>query len=326
MKSFVLVKVFAVMVLCASTVSATTYVRLSINGDTCATTMVQGDVVGWEIDCGLGDTIFCENYLDLNQNHVIDAGDKLTLAWEMADGKISMDGPGDSDSIPDGKILFTGFPISFQAGHYCIRATDKDQSSAFDYIEVTALPSPAASVSGTVSIEGVSAPNTLLEYIMVSAQSQLGMWSGLTDNNGNYTINFDTSGVTWDMGIMMHREGYERYGDTTISITGDVTGINFYYMLGIEEGVTVSKPVSLKVSPAPVFKNAAIEYTLGKSSNVEIGLYNSTGICVKNIASGFESAGSHTVNLTTSGLSSGIYFVKLYAGGYVESKKVTVLK
>jgi hypothetical protein len=55
-------------------------------------------------------------------------------------------------------------------------------------------------------------------------------------------------------------------------------------------------------------------------------LYDPLGTVVKEIASGDFEAGLHEVKLNASDLASGIYFYKLSAGSFVNTKKLVVIK
>ncbi len=69
-----------------------------------------------------------------------------------------------------------------------------------------------------------------------------------------------------------------------------------------------------------------MSFTLPKTSDVDITLYDITGRMVSKLASGKFSAGSHTVTLNASKLANGVYFVHMKADNLNTVKKVTVIR
>lgn len=80
--------------------------------------------------------------------------------------------------------------------------------------------------------------------------------------------------------------------------------------------------------PNPASKNEviSIEFSLGRTENVTIELFDLLGQKVKTIAADNFTQGSHTVNFTASDLKSGVYIYNIKAGAYSSSKKLTLTK
>jgi hypothetical protein len=78
--------------------------------------------------------------------------------------------------------------------------------------------------------------------------------------------------------------------------------------------------------PNPFNPNTTIQYSIPKSGNVRLGVFNSLGEEVKTLVNGYIEAGIHKINFNASDLTSGIYFYKLYADSFVETKKMIMLK
>ena len=319
-RGLMMVAVSTALSLFVGKANATTYLKMIVNGDTSATTTVQGDSLGFLCDCGVGDSVRFSNYIDLNVNHVIDAGDKFLCSWYVTDGDTSGEwGPGDSSPTPDGIILVPGNVGGNAPQNYCFRATDQSASSADDFLEVFPMAQPAATVSGTVSIEGITAPDPLLRYITVGAfdMETHSSWAGLTDSSGNYTTNFLSAGAELHVGTWFEIPGYENPPGTTLVITGNITGIDFLYTeAGIEESSAKRMNAApLILTPNPVLGNVMIQYTLPVEARVSLKLYDLTGTVIQTIADGKRSPGHHHARLATNHLSSGIYFVSLETDG-----------
>ncbi|MCY7362260.1 MAG: DUF1501 domain-containing protein [Ignavibacteria bacterium] len=81
--------------------------------------------------------------------------------------------------------------------------------------------------------------------------------------------------------------------------------------------------------PNPFNPVTRINYTLKKSSNVSLKVYDVSGKIVQTLTDSFKSAGEYSVTFDVSGrsqLSSGIYFYKLKTDGFEDTKRMTLIK
>ena len=78
--------------------------------------------------------------------------------------------------------------------------------------------------------------------------------------------------------------------------------------------------------PNPFNPTTRIRYALPVGSFVTLALYNNIGQRVQIVARGYEEAGYHEVPLDGGNLASGIYFYRLQAGQFTESKSLILLK
>lgn len=215
-------------------IAATTHVIFSVNGDTTATSMTQGDNLAWGADCAVGATLFWEIWYDLNNNDVInDPGDVLVATFTIADGQIdSNDGPPDTNPTPDGFYLSTEMELGIAPGQYIFRVTDQsDASTASNSINCNPMPSPPNTFVGRVVIAGHPAPDPLLQWIWIEANNDNGqMWSAFTNDSGYFTINVGASGT----GLEFHIEpkaisGYVPPADRFETASGVVNLTDFVY-------------------------------------------------------------------------------------------------
>jgi endoglucanase len=85
----------------------------------------------------------------------------------------------------------------------------------------------------------------------------------------------------------------------------------------------------IKVYPNPMNQNATIEYTLFSESQVEINLYNQTGVKVVSFANQKQSPGKYTINWIGKDnagnyLPNGLYILSLNASGILLNRKIVV--
>ena len=78
--------------------------------------------------------------------------------------------------------------------------------------------------------------------------------------------------------------------------------------------------------PNPFNPLTQIQYNLTKSMNISLVLYNTLGVEVMKLDSGYRSSGSHIVNMDASDLPTGIYFYQLRAGDFIQTRKMSLIK
>ena len=78
--------------------------------------------------------------------------------------------------------------------------------------------------------------------------------------------------------------------------------------------------------PNPFNLATTIQYSIPKSSNIKLTVFNSLGEEVKVLKDDFEEAGTYGINFNAAELSTGIYFYKITAGKFNSVRKMILLK
>ncbi|MDP8238867.1 MAG: T9SS type A sorting domain-containing protein, partial [Candidatus Hatepunaea meridiana] len=125
----------------------------------------------------------------------------------------------------------------------------------------------------------------------------------LVDENGEHNIRYTVI------------EGDLKY--TTNSIL--VISINGIETVPDEFGIT-------SIYPNPFNSKAAIRYNLTEAGAIQLNIYDLTGRLVRNLVNKKLNAGSHSMMLDGSDLTSGFYFVKLEAMSKTSVMKVILVK
>jgi len=127
------------------------------------------------------------------------------------------------------------------------------------------------------------------------------------DNSGNVYVAGNSR--------FFYRRAYTiiKYSQDLVSVEGEDTGLPTKYTL-------------LQNYPNPFNPSTTIEYTLQHSGEVSLIIYNLLGEEVTRLVSGEPGAGYHKVDWNASNLSSGMYFYRLQAGDFVQTKKMVLLK
>tara|TARA_B100000929_G_scaffold271690_1_gene242735 strand:- start:100 stop:2727 length:2628 start_codon:yes stop_codon:yes gene_type:complete len=97
--------------------------------------------------------------------------------------------------------------------------------------------------------------------------------------------------------------------------------------LDIDKGHTLPDKFNLKQNyPNPFNPTTKIQYDLPVAGEISINVYNTLGILVMKLDSGYKTAGSHLITFNADKLPTGIYFYQLQSGNFVETKKMTLIK
>jgi hypothetical protein len=150
--------------------------------------------------------------------------------------------------------------------------------------------------------------------------SNWGTDTQLTSNSGNSGI----SSVSVSGSVVHVVWSDNRDGNPEIYYKRDPTG----NITGIENiGSEILDEFQLFQNyPNPFNPSTTISYQLPVSGPVTINVYDLLGREVATLLNEEKSAGSYEVNFNASILSSGIYFYKLQAGVFVETKKMILIK
>lgn len=101
----------------------------------------------------------------------------------------------------------------------------------------------------------------------------------------------------------------------------------FEYSNIIEVNAGLPKTFALEQNyPNPFNPSTAIAYQLPAASNVSLKVFDMLGKEVATLVNGRQEAGAYTVNFNANQLSSGIYFYRLQAGNFVQTRKMMLVK
>ena len=98
-------------------------------------------------------------------------------------------------------------------------------------------------------------------------------------------------------------------------------------LVGIESEKTI--PIQYRLSqnfPNPFNPTTQIQYDIPKATFVRLSVYNVLGQEVAELVNGQQTAGKYVTTFNGSKLTSGIYFYRLQAGNFVQTKKLVLMK
>ncbi len=105
--------------------------------------------------------------------------------------------------------------------------------------------------------------------------------------------------------------------------------VDYSAVTSIANGQTVLSPSAFILQqnfPNPFNPQTTIRYTLPRSSFVTLSVYSVLGQQLADLVKADIDAGSHSVQFNAGNLASGVYFYRLQAGSFVETKKLVVTR
>jgi hypothetical protein len=134
--------------------------------------------------------------------------------------------------------------------------------------------------------------------------------------------------------------GYSIAGTLGQSVTGITTGTSnddysgFWYpessiITGIAKELQNALPKKYSLTqnyPNPFNPSTIINYSVPKAGLVTIKVYNVLGKEMSTLVNEEKTAGNYSVQFYGNHLSSGVYFYMMQAGGFVQTKKLLLLK
>ena len=108
-------------------------------------------------------------------------------------------------------------------------------------------------------------------------------------------------------------------------------GVVYVDSLIVEKKVAVAEPSPAAFTlaqnvPNPFNPTTSISYTLPEAAKVTLTIYSALGTTVGTIVDEWQPAGSHTVEWDGSVQASGVYFYRLDAEGYIDTKRMVLVK
>ncbi|MCX6144480.1 MAG: T9SS type A sorting domain-containing protein [Ignavibacteriales bacterium] len=111
-----------------------------------------------------------------------------------------------------------------------------------------------------------------------------------------------------------------------------ITGLTYYSVIATPTGIAdqgqslPTEPILAQNYPNPFNPATAISYQLPSVSFVTLKVYDVLGKEVASLVEGVQSAGNHMVRFDGSSVRSGVYFCRLQAGSFNETKKLILVK
>ncbi|MCX7833328.1 MAG: T9SS type A sorting domain-containing protein, partial [Ignavibacteria bacterium] len=182
---------------------------------------------------------------------------------------------------------------------------------------------PSGVTSGYVSIKFINGTSTA--YLINSSAS-----ATITAKSTDYGATWTTIAPVAGVNGITHME-YIRVGQTVylyaISSSGAVMKLVDNVLVGVENNNNIPTEYKLEQNyPNPFNPTTTISFSLPKSAFVTIKVYDVLGKEIRTILSENKDAGNHSLLFDATDLPSGIYYYKIVANNFVDTKKMILLK
>jgi hypothetical protein len=144
------------------------------------------------------------------------------------------------------------------------------------------------------------------------------------------------SSATWDhLRYPARNAGHPLLSVGPHAVVGEVLGYaksdTLHFLVTPVTSVVVDQliPVEFRLDqnyPNPFNPSTTIRYGLPNRSQVTLTVFNTLGQQVATLVNGEQEAGYHEVRFDAGGLSSGVYFYRLQAGNFVETRKLLLVR
>lgn len=147
-------------------------------------------------------------------------------------------------------------------------------------------------------------------------------WKGLTSlGEGSY---FDPIGIHVDASGDVYVAG-----TTTIGSESFYTVIKYLQTPNFVDGHDETSPITFRLEhnfPNPFNPSTTLRYALPSSANVKLSIYDLLGRKIEMLVDEEQSAGWKEVKWNATGISGGVYFYRIQAGTFVETKKMMLIR
>ena len=147
-------------------------------------------------------------------------------------------------------------------------------------------------------------------------------------DNGTTWVTTPTPGVTNLTHFDFMQSGMIVYG-YAVSSNGNVIKLTdtLNILTGINSNNNVPVSFSLEQNyPNPFNPSTLIKYSLSENTSVRLSVYDVLGREVAVLVNEFKTSGSYEVSFSGDDLSTGVYYYRLDAGTFVETKKMLMIK
>ena len=125
--------------------------------------------------------------------------------------------------------------------------------------------------------------------------------------NGRFDLWYcGSDGYNWGIGVAM-----DEFVPLSVKSPGDQTPVSYQV---------------LQNYPNPFNPTTTIRYGLPQRSSVTLTVYNTLGELVATLVNGSQDAGYHEAKFDGSNLASGVYFYRIQAGSFIQSKKLLLVR
>jgi hypothetical protein len=229
------------------------------------------------------------------------------------------------DTVSANTTSYTDTTVTYLTYIYRLTAFNAFGQSAYSDTAQVVVPVELTSFTASSTDGGV-----LLEWTTATEINNLGFEIQRNLSNG-----WETIGFVEGRGTTSKITNYTFFNDLSEFNSSekiqyrlkqiDLNGV-FSYSNIVEVDFALENYSLSQNYPNPFNPSTIISFTLTRSSFVTLMIYNILGNEVTTLVNKVITGGNHEVKFDATGLPSGVYFYSLTAGGFVETKKMVLMK
>lgn len=176
--------------------------------------------------------------------------------------------------------------------------------------------------AGRVSLPAILVPNFTVEVPGFDLNKNYNI-DFYADLNGNGSYNAPPVDHAW-------RQIFNSSsGDFTSAFSHNASFVDIQWPGATAVDDNLNNPLDFALSqnyPNPFNPSTKIQFSIPEPGNVKLIIYNLLGQEIKKLVNEFKESGAHSVNFDAIDLNSGVYIYKLESNGFIQTRKMTLLK
>ncbi len=203
------------------------------------------------------------------------------------------------------------------------------------------LQSPPTGYTGPFNTAPIALPVELTSFTAQATSEGVRLsWTTASElNNAGFEVQRSTNQANWATLGFVRGAGTTTEAQSYSFVDASASGRVFYrlkqvdfdgqfeYSNIIEVNAGTPKTFALEQNyPNPFNPSTAISYQLPVASTVSLKVFDMLGKEVATLVNARQEAGAYTVNFNANTLSSGVYFYRLQAGNFVQTRKMLLVK
>ncbi len=276
-------------------------------------------------------------------NYLLKISNNGTIQWSRVFKGI-LSGEGRNTDIPKGPVISSdGSSIYFSTmsanglggGSYSVATIKYNSSGDSQWVKVYGGGGiPGANrvssikldkfenvyICGSGRFQTTGDDAVIVKYDPIGTQQWTTLYTGLITNGGD-----GTNDLLIDTNLNVFSTGVSKKTDNN-GIVAFTRKINQIVGINPISNQVLQNYMLYQNFPNPFNPITKIYYSIPRISKVTIVVYDILGRLVRSLVNDFKEVGNYTVSFDGSGLASGVYFFRIEAGDFVDSKKMVLVQ
>jgi glycosidase len=241
------------------------------------------------------------------------------VGWTGKRDQVNFDNPVGAQLLPYYKRIIGARKIFPAFRTKLLKTVSNNESSVYSYVR------PYKNENAIVVLNFSGNPKSV--SVNINESSDLDLSSSL-DENRNYFLSDFANDTYYTIkkndlkNLQLNLAGFE----ARVMILSDRI-YKIKTSIGQNADKNLPKNFSLKQNyPNPFNPATSIDYSVAEAGNIKIVVFDMLGREVKTLVNEFKNPGEYKTYFDSTGTSGGVYFYKLFAGSFIETKKMILIK